>query len=194
MIPDSNPYNPLRPAMNPAHFVGREPVFAFFRQHLVGAAYDHALVLIGRRGLGKSAVLHQLPSQVDERYVPCIVSLGSVTLDHEAALFAAITDDIHLALEAAGSSTYRLPDWPDDGTDAQAPDLRAWFRNEYLDVTMAALRGRHLLLVLDDAHLLFDAMDRGVIADDLLAYFAELLAHYDRLDLLLVLDSAYEDR
>lgn len=190
MIPDSNPYNPLQPAMTPAHFFGREAVFAFFRQHLVGATLRPALVLIGRRGLGKSAVLRQLPYQLEERYVPCVVSLGTITLDGEAVLFAALADDVRLALDAAGSSTYRLPEFPDSVTVI----LRDWFRGEFLDVAMAALRGRHLLLALDDAHLLFEAMDQELLPDDLLDYFGDLLTTYDRLDLIFALDSAYEDR
>ncbi len=193
MFTESNPYNPLQPATTPAQFVGRAGVFAFFRQYLVGTAHRHALVLIGRRGLGKSAVLRQLPYQLEERTVPCIVSLNTIDLTNDAALFGALADDIHLALEGAGSSTYRLPNWPDD-EDATPDDLRAWFRDEYLDVAMAALRSRHLLVALDDAHLLFDAIDQGMLDEGLFAYFADLLAAYDRLDFVLALDSTYEER
>ncbi len=181
-----NPYNPLQPVLNPEWFVGREDVFAFFRQHFVGTAHDHALALIGRRGLGKSSVLHQL--QLDEQYVPCIVSLGALELPSESVLIAALVEEIQQTLEQAGASTYRLPDWPEEG------DLRAWFQTEYLDVALSALRIRHLLLMLDDAHLLLDAMDRGTLPDDTLRYLGEVLAAYDRLDLVLALDSAYETR
>lgn len=191
MIP--NPYDPLQPAVNPAYFFGREDVFAFFRQHFVGTAHDHALALIGRRGLGKSSALSQLHAQLEERYLPCVVALGALDLTRgEAALIGALVDDIHVTLERAGASTYRLPDWPAPGEDGAAADVRGWFKHDYLDVTLAALRTRHLLLVLDDAHLLFDAVTRGVLPADLPQYLRDLLTAYPRLDMALAFDAAFE--
>jgi ABC-type arginine transport system ATPase subunit len=80
-----NPYNPLQPTENPTCFFGREEAFAFFRQNLVGTPHDHALVLTGRRGLGKSSLLRQLA--LDDRYRICIVNLGAFELTSEAAFF-----------------------------------------------------------------------------------------------------------
>ncbi len=184
-----NPYNPLQ--SNPDYFYGCEEAFAFFRQNLVGAAHKHALVLVGRRGLGKTAVLHQLPYQLDERYSLCIVSLGLIGLGDEHSFFAALVDDIRAALELAEASTYRLPEWP----EAAEPDgLRDWFRDEYLEIALTALRTRHLLLALDDAHLLLEAIDRGTLPADLLDYLLGVLLKYPRLDMVFTLDEAFEDR
>lgn len=182
-----NPYNPLQPVLDPARFVGREEVFAFFRQHFVGTAHDRALVVIGRRGLGKSSLLRQL--RLDEQYVPCVISLGALEVTDEATLIDALADDIRRALEHAGASTYRLPTWPEE--DAS---LREWFKSEYLGVALAALRMRHLVLMLDDAHLLLEAMDRGALPADVMRYLGDLLVAYDRLDLVVALDSAFENR
>ncbi len=190
----ANPYEPHFTADGPVVFVGREDVFAFFRQHLVGAPPAHGLVLIGRAGLGKSAVLHQLERQIDERYRPCIIRLGALDLSGEDHLLAALVEAIHATLEGTGASTYRLPDWPAPAEDGTPPDLRGWFKTDYLAVTMSALRLRHLLLVFDDAHLLFDAIDEGKLPGDLFAYLADLLAAYDRLALVFALDTTHEDR
>ncbi len=190
----ANPYEPHFTADGPVAFVGREDVFAFFRQHLVGAPLAHGLVLIGRAGLGKSALLHQLERQIDERYRPCIIRLGTLDLAGEDRLLAALVEAIHATLEGTGASTYRLPDWPAPAEDGTPPDLRGWFKADYLAVTMSALRLRHLLLVFDDAHLLFDAIDQGRLPGDLFAYFADLLAAYDRLALVFALDTTHEDR
>lgn len=192
---DANPYNPLQPMTDPERFFGRDDVFAFFRQHLVGTPHHHALVLFGRFGLGQSSILYQLNHQLDDRYVTCIVGLGQPEGESEERFFAALMDEIRLALEEAEASTYRLPDWPppDDDSGAPAPDLRAWFRDAYMDVALAALRTRHLVLALDNAHVLLDATDRGTSAD-LLDYLAELLRAYPRLDMVVALDQAYEDR
>ncbi len=184
-----NPYNPLQPVDDPALFFGREDVFAFFRQQYVGTAHDHAVALIGRRGLGKSSVLHQL--QLDEQYVPCMVSLGTLELTSEAALIAALVAEIRLTLDQTGASTYRLPDWPED--TGEGTHLRDWFQADFLGVALSALRVRHLLLMLDDAHLLIEAIERGMLPGDFMHYLGDLLAAYERFDLLLALDSAYEN-
>lgn len=182
-----NPYNPLQPTENPAYFFGREEALAYFRQNLVGTPHNHALVLTGRRGLGKSSLLRQLTHLIDDRYRICIINLGALELTSEAALIAGLVDEIRLALEQAEVSTYRLPDWPEGD---EAANLREWFSTIYLDITFAALRYRRLVLALDDAHLLFE----GKLPEDVLDYFAELLAAHSRLDLVFALDVAFEDR
>lgn len=189
-----NPYNPLEPVENPAWFFGREDAFAFFRQHLVGVPLRHALVLIGRRGLGKSSLLRQLQHHIDESYRVCVIDLNLVDLRDEVALFATLVDEIHLTLERAEVSTYRLPDWPQETADGSPVDVRAWFRDVYLDVAMTALRHRHLLIAFDDAHLLLEALDKGTLPADLPDYLAALQAKYDRLDLAFALDIQHEDR
>ena len=190
----ANPYNPLYTAGEELPFVGQEDVFSFFRQHLVGAPLTHGLVLIGRRGLGKTALLHQLDRQIDERYRLCLVPLGDLDLSSEGRLLEALVEAIHATLEAAGASTYRVPEWPETSPEGVSPDLRAWFKTDFLSVVMSALRLRHLLLAFDDAHLLFEAIDRGTLPQDLFAYWADLLATYERLALVFALDAVYEDR
>jgi hypothetical protein len=189
-----NPYNPLVPVDDPARFYGHGEVFAFFRQHLVGSALDHALVLIGRRGLGKSSVLRQLHSRIEDRYRPVIVNLGVMNLRSEESLIAGLVDEIHLAFQQAEISTFRLPEWPAPGEGEDAPGLRAWFRSEFIGGAVAALRMRHLLLAFDDAHLLLEAMDRGALPADWLHYLGDLMKAHERLDMVLALDAAYEGR
>jgi hypothetical protein len=190
-----NPYDPLQPTDDPAHFYGREDVFGFFRQQLVGTAHDRALVLIGRRGLGKSAALLQLRYQIDDHYAPCIVNLGTSDLSSETALLRMLAGEIRLALENAGASTYRLPEEPPPAAEGEeAVTLREWFRSSFMEIALAALRIRHLLLIFDDAHLLLEAVERRALPDTLLPYLGELLAAHDRLDLVFALDAAHENR
>ncbi len=191
MISDANPYNPLLPTENPDYFINRGDVFAFFRQNLVGTPHRHAIALIGWRGLGKSSTLHQLSDHVDDRYRACFVPLGAYDLSRETDLLAALVDEIRLMLERAEVSTLRLPEWP-DGTTGQ--DLRDWFDREYLDIVLAALRHRRLLLILDDAHTLLAGIERRALPGDLLTYFTDLLAAHDRLDIICAVDAGYEDQ
>ena len=188
-----NPYDPLHPTDNPAYFYGRDEVFAFFRQNLVGVPHDRALVLSGRRGLGKSSVLRQLGFQLDDRYQPAIVRMEATDHRSEATLLAALVDEVHLAMERAEVSTYRLPFWPEPDEDEDPVDLRAWFRDEFLEVAMTALRQRYLLLAFDDAHLLLQAIENGDLPDDFLAYLQDVVTQYERLDIVFAIDDAFEE-
>lgn len=190
-----NPYNPLNPTEHPAYFVNRAETFTFFRQNLAGAAYGRALALIGRRGLGKTSVLYQLAGQLDERYVVCVVALANASLADEESLILAIAEDIRLALDLAGSSTYRLPEWPPDvEVGEESPSIRAWFEADFLDITITALRGRTLVLALDDAHLLFQAIRHGALPGDVWDYLGGLVVAHPRLELVVSLDAAVEDQ
>ena len=193
-----NPYDPLQPVADPAHFFGRGEVFLFFRQQLVGTPRDRALALIGRRGLGKSALLQHLGTQLDDTYRLCVIALGAQDLRSENALIAGLAEAIQIALEQSGASTYRLPDWPPDPADSDPalplPDARTWFRETFLELALSALRVRHLLIGFDDAHLMLDAIERGMLPPDWLHYLGDLLAGFDRLDMLFALDASYEDR
>ena len=189
-----NPYNPLRPAEDPRTFFGRADVFAFFRQHFVGTALERPLIVLGRRGLGKSAVLQLLGAQLEERYRVCVVALGALSPLDELTLLAALVNGITRTLETSGASVYRLPDWPANAPDLPPETLRAWFADEFLDVALAALRARHLVLTFDDAHLVWEAAEQGTLPADWWDVLGEWLARYARLDAVLALDAAWEDR
>lgn len=192
-----NPYNPQQPTDHPAYFFGRGEAFAFFRQNLVGASHRRALVIIGRRGLGKSSLLRQLGAHLDERHPVCVVALEPADLTGAERVISVLAEAIRLTLDAAGASTYRLPDWPPAETSEQGsipPDAIAWFFGDFLEITMAALRTRNLVLALDDAHLLLAAVERGTLPQTLLHRLAEALEQHDRLALVCALDAAYEDQ
>ncbi len=193
MITIPNPYNPLRPVNDPAIFLGRAEVFAFFRQHFVGTALERPLIVLGRRGLGKSAMLRLLGSQLEERYRVCVVSLETLAPLDELTLLAALVNGITHTLEETGASVYRLPDWPDNAPDLPPGELRAWFADEFLDVALAALRTRHLVLAFDDAHLLWEAAEQGTLPSDWWDMLGAWLARYARLDAVLAIDAAWEE-
>jgi hypothetical protein len=192
---DTNPYNPLHPTADPAHFFGRDEISAFFRQHLVGAPHEHALVVIGQRGMGKSSALHQLRFLVDDRYRLCVIDVAALDPLNGETLVAALMDAVCRTLEQAEASTYRVPDGPDpDKAAAPGFDLLDWFLTDYLEIALAALRQRFLVLAFDDAHLLLDAAEQGALPADLTDRLAAALADQDRLDIVCALDAAYEDR
>ncbi len=186
-----NPYNPLKPTTDPTVFYGRKDAFSFFQRHLAGATNESALVIIGQRGIGKSSLLSQIPLHIDERYVSIWIDLSLLDMEDEVGLVAAIVDNVRHTMETISASTYRLPDFPDP-TDPEV-DLLQWLAEEFLEVAITAIRReRHLLIMLDEAHLLFDAAKLGNYPQHFFAYLHEVLQHHERLDIITTLDITYE--
>jgi hypothetical protein len=187
-----NPYNPLQPVGDPTLFVGREDALAFLQLHLAGRITRNALVILGQYGMGKSSLLTQVPLVVDERYPSINIDVSALELDDPVALVAAIVDQTRATMNTIQASTYRLPPFPDP-TDPDI-DLLVWLSDEFLDVVFAAIRReRHLILMLDDAHLLLDAIKDGHFPPDFMDYWMGLLERYEQLDILATVDITYED-
>lgn len=185
----TNPYNPLEPTTDATRFYGRRHAFAFFQRHLAGAINEKALVVLGQRGIGKSSLLSQVPLHIDERYVPIWIDASQLDLDDEIGLIATIVDQTRAAMEAVEASTYRLPDFP----DPSEVDLLTWLADEYLDVALTAIRReRHIVMMIDEAQLLFDAVENGTYPYDFFSYLQNLLTKHERLDIVAALDILYE--
>lgn len=187
-----NPYNPLQPTPDPTLFYGREDAIAFLQLHLSGRVTQRALVILGPYGIGKSSLLTQVPLVVDERYPSINIDLSTIELSSPVALVATLVDKTRALMSAIQASTYRLPAFPDP-TDPQV-DLLKWLADDFLDVVFSAIRRqRHLVIMLDNAHLLFDAIAKRHFPADFMAYLQGLLDKYDQLDLLATIDITYEE-
>lgn len=188
-----NPYNPLQPTSDPLLFYGREETLAAIQLNLVSGTNRQALTILGQRGMGKSSLLTQIPLNIDERFVCVYIDINQVELDDVTGLVAAIVDQTRAMLDVIEASTLRLPAFPD--TADPNVDLLDWLAGEYLDVVLSAIRrSRHLVLMLDDVHLLFDAMDAGNLPAHFMTYLAVLLDRYDRLNIIATLDITHESR
>src|SRR5579859_6419155 len=97
-----NPYDPTAPMADPARFYGREDIFAFIRQQLYAERRARAVALIGRRGVGKTSILFQLPQHLDARTLTAYIDLSRVAFDEPGGLLIAMADAGRAALDAAG--------------------------------------------------------------------------------------------
>jgi hypothetical protein len=186
---NTNPYNPLEPTTDATRFYGRRHAFAFFQRHLAGAINEKALVVLGQRGIGKSSLLSQIPLHIDERYVPIWIDVSQLDLDDEVGLVATIVDQTRAAMESVEASTYRLPDFPNPAE----VELLTWLADEFLDIALTAIRReRHLVMMIDEAQLLFDAVAHGSYNRDFFHYLQNLLVQHERLDIVATLDILYE--
>lgn len=190
---DTNPYNPLKPVLDPTLFVGRDDALRFLTLHLSGRRTPRALVVLGTHGIGKSSLLGRVPLVVDERYPSVKVDAASIEMDNPVAFVATIVDQTRAMMNAIEASTYRLPAFPD--VSDPTVNLLGWLADEYLEVVFSAIRRtRHLVLMVDNVHLVFDAMDAGYFPADFMTYWQRLLDTYEQLDLLFSLDISYEAR
>lgn len=188
----NNPYHPNFPPDNPAQFYGRADAAAFLRQHLVGRHHEQMLVILGRRGMGKTALLHQTAYLVDERYITVYLSLGDVERLSVYELLKAFTEQIVVAMERVEASTYRLPELPPQ--DTPSANLMQWFQGEFLDVALTAIRrDRFLLLLIDDFAHVLDAIRDKTLPAHIIEYLADLLHQWERLDIVAAIDIARED-
>lgn len=176
-----NPYHPLSPPDDPTLFFGRQDSIALLRQHLVGAHNTTAIVILGRRGMGKTALLHQTAYLVDERYITVYLDLAEQHEWRESTQLRYFAQTILARMETIGADTYRIPPFPDSEDPAV---WRTWFAEEFLDVATTAIRrDRFLLLLVDDMQLWFEPL-----GDSWLAYWHDLLKRYERLDMVAAID------
>lgn len=190
---DTNPYNPLKPVLDPTMFYGQDDALRFLTLNLSGRRTPRALVVLGTRGIGKSSLLSQVPLVVDERYPSVKIDAATIERDNPVAFVATIVDQTRAMMSVIEASTYRLPPFPDVSDPKM--DLLGWLADEYLEVVFSAIRRtRHLILMVDNVHLLLDAMDEGYFPANFMSYWQDMLDRYEQLDLLFSLDIAYEAR
>ncbi len=187
------PVNPYDPAPDEAAlpfvpFAGRQKAFEHLYRLLTDPANTDAVVILGRRHSGKTALLHHFHPFFDESFVSVYIPLHQLPLDSEAAWLKALSRRTNVALVEQNFSLARLVDKPPT-TD----NTRLWFANEYLpDILGVIRRQRQLVLLLDDADELLRAIADGRLPDDTFVFLRELLDTHPQLGLVLTLDTAAE--
>ena len=76
-----NPYIAGNPVTGETMFFGREDVFAWIRDNLIGKHQDHVLVLHGERRTGKTSVLYQMGRHLPPTYLPVLVDLQGLSMN-----------------------------------------------------------------------------------------------------------------
>jgi energy-coupling factor transporter ATP-binding protein EcfA2 len=189
---EQNPYHPHLPPDDPTLFYGRQDAAAFLRQRLVGAHNRNIILILGRLGMGKTALLHHVDYIVDERYATVYLNVAEINLQSGSAFILSMVTAIVARMEIIGASTYRVPSPPDS---ADEMTLRRWFVDDFLDVVLTAIRrDRFLLVMLDDFQAMLNAIDMGTLPPDFMEYLGSLLDQHERLDILAAIDVDDENR
>src|SRR5262245_5515613 len=160
-----NPYIAGNPVTSPEMFFGREDVFAFVRQALIGKHRDNVIILYGQRRTGKTSALYQMNRHLGARYVCVLLDLHGLALEGLDGFLWEVANSIARALRR----DYRIELSPPPRTAFQQ-NPRSQFENVFLNQVWAALGDRHLLLMLDEAIRLQEQVQAGKLEPEVFEY------------------------
>lgn len=188
-MPDAiNPYIAGSPVTGSEMFFGREDVFTFVRQVLIGKHRDNIIVLYGQRRTGKTSALYQLPAHLGQHYLCVFIDLQSLQLDSIDGFLWELANHIQRILQRE----YQIQ-LPRLERQEFMADARAFFQYTFLDRIWSAIGDCHLLLMLDEAIRLEEQVRAGKVEPEVFEYMSHLMQHYERFNFLFSLGSGLEE-
>jgi hypothetical protein len=172
------PYVTGTPLRSGEMFVGRQDVFAFVREHLVGTYQNNVIVLHGQRRTGKTSILYQLQSLLADSHVGVLVDMQGTAARGIADFLYALSDDIVYALESQGI----VVQLPERGDYEDSPEFT--FRSRFLRTVINALDSRNLLLMFDEFEEMQKRVEDGRLEPEVFPFLRNLMQHEPRLDFL----------
>jgi len=190
-----NPYvvgKPLTPASE-SLYVGREDVFLWIEENLLGKTQPHTLILYGQRRMGKTSTLYQLVGgrrgQTIREYpghpiYPVYIDLQRFAGCDTPQFFERLSQLIARDLARRGLLVAPPAAWSPNG-DASDFSVTQHF-DTFLDQVEGALPGRGLLvLIIDELEQLQDSVQRGRLSQDIFPYLRSLMQHRARITFIL---------
>jgi hypothetical protein len=174
--------------LSDAPFAGRKMAFARLYHQLTDPAREHALVILGRRHIGKTALLYAVDSTFSDSFLGAYVPLREVSLDNETEFILALAQAATAALLERGFTLSRLSEMepPDD-------QPRAWLDGVFLPGIFGAIRTqRQLVFLLDDADRLLPAIKGKLLTEDTFAFLHDLMLRHPQIGFALTLDAESE--
>jgi outer membrane protein assembly factor BamB len=165
-------------------FYGREDVFEFIEQNLVGRHQDSPIVLSGQQRIGKTSVLLQLHRRLGLRYRCVLIDFNSLDMNDMANLLRGIASRISLELQGKHKLTVAVPRYPEFQADPKYA-----FESLFLDLVWPALGDDHLVLMLDEMIRLEGKIKEGSLNSEIFGYLKHLMEHYQRLNFIFSLGS-----
>jgi hypothetical protein len=187
----SNPTNPYiagNPITGSEMFFGRQDVFRFIRETLVGRYQDNAIVLYGGRRTGKTSVLYQMGRYLDDKYVPVFIDLQAISLDGLGEMLWGIARQAVRKLRQQRKIELSIP-----VRDEFANDPEGCFYEHFLDPALQALGDAHLLLMLDEAARLYEQVQAGQLEPRAFGLLRSLIQYHPRLNFIFCIGSALEE-
>ena len=170
------PYVTGTPLRSSEIFVGRQDVFEFVREHLVGVYQNNVIVLHGQRRTGKTSILYRLRELLADSHVAVLVDMQGKAARGTADFLYALSDDIAYALE----NCQILVDLPERAEYEQAPEFT--FRSRFLRSVVSKLDTRNLLFMFDEFEELQKRVEDGRLEPEIFPFLRNLMQHEPRLD------------
>jgi hypothetical protein len=170
------PYVTGTPLRSGEMFVGRQDVFEFVQEHLLGAYQNNVIVLHGQRRTGKTSILYRLRDVLADTHLAVLVDMQGKAARGTADFLYAISDDIAYALE-----NYSIfVDLPERSEYEAAPEFA--FRSRFLRSVVGELDSRNLLLMFDEFEELQKRVEDGRLEPEIFPFLRNLMQHEPRLD------------
>jgi ligand-binding sensor domain-containing protein len=168
-----NPYVAGNPITSPKLFFGREDVFDFVLENLVGAEQKNTLVLHGQRRTGKSSVLLQLRDRVlPQEFIPVYINMEALPdVKTMEAFLARLAYEIGRAVRKRGLEL----EVPVDFSEQPATTF-----DRFMDAAEDTLSGQRLVVMFDEFELIESKIIQGMDAG-VLNYFRNLMQYRDSL-------------
>ncbi len=170
------PYITGTPLKTEEMFFGREDVFEYIREHLLGAYQNNIIVLHGQRRTGKTSVLYQLRRVLAESHYAVLLDMQGVTARNEAEFFYGLSDEIAYALEQAGLAV----ETPSPEAFSEQPEFA--FRSRFLRPLYPLLGEKSLLLMFDEFEELQRHVEEGHLRAGLFPFLRNLMQHEEKVD------------
>ncbi len=186
----SNAHNPYEVEADDevlAPFADRAAALTRLRQQIADAAAS-SLAILGRQGIGKTALLRQIDATADESVVTIYVDLAETPLDSEGDWLLELAQSATEELVRRDFTLSRLATMQPPGDDA-----RSWLNDAFLSEFTSIIRPhRRAAFLLDNAETLLDAIDRGVLPTSTSAYLQFLKHERPQITFVLTLDERHE--
>ncbi|MBW7958069.1 MAG: hypothetical protein H3C69_00750 [Candidatus Promineofilum sp.] len=186
----TNPYIVGRPLTRASAslFFGRHDVFTWFEENLSCVGQPNALMLYGRRRIGKTSTLYQLVEGERGRALrenparlihPVYVDLQRYAGRPTEGWLRQLVRDIYRRVESPGDSRFTFGGVNDDESAYAAFDL-------YLDHLEDTLpEGGHILIALDEFEQIRSGIESGSLDADVLPFLRSQIQHRHRITFLI---------
>jgi hypothetical protein len=183
----ANPFVAGSPLTRPEMFFGRQDVFEFIRNALVGRHQDNIIVLYGKRRTGKTSVLYQMHRHIEQRYIPILIDLQALSMEGLPGFFWELAATIRRILRRDYDIDLSRPlreEFLDDPLQT--------FQSGFLDQALTAIGDRHLLLMIDEASRLQEQVEVGKLPAEVFGQIRSLMQHSRQLDFIFCIGERLE--
>ncbi len=183
--------NPYRPAEGDetalAPFAGRQKAFEHLYQRLTDPTSAGVSIILGRRDIGKTALLRHFGAYFDDTFVDVYIPLKNQNVRSESDWLNVLALSTMQALSQKDFSLNKLPK-----QNAEDADMRRWMTSEYLPEMFDLIRGRRLVWLLDDTGSMIQWTKADKLPADHFTYLDGLVKQHQNLGIIMAMDSRYE--